>query len=257
MNPAELVIGFAKRGPIALDSPYEENPMAIQNVRNLGAQSIGGVSAASSGAASGLSSGQLAQLKESNPRIETLLKENPGLGAFLAKNSVSGGPGPNDARTEVTWSFWTHSEKTNGKYGHGMKDAQILSDYIVVIQPSKDPKANVRLGYNSFAGHEIIGVFKTGDHVPRPSSAYDGGHLGEFDVVGHGTKGEQVTMGWAIMSIDGGGNVKGGGYPTTRGGKMVPYQEQKGAGGGGGEYWGRAARVEHGRTNNWVPITEN
>lgn len=207
--------------------------------------------------AGGLSEGAVAQLKASNPRFEALLKEVPGLGKFLEKNTVSNGPREGDSRTEVTWSLWTHSEATNKKYGHGMKDEQILSDLIVVMQPSPDAKANVKFGYQSFAGQEIIGVYRTGDLIGRKSTALDGGHLGEFDVVGHGKKGEQAVMAWAIVSIADDGNVRGGGYPTARGGKIVPYQDQKGAGGGGGEYWGRAARIEHGKTNNWVPLTEN
>ena len=170
---------------------------------------------------------------------------------------MSSGPRDGDARTEVTWSFWTHSEKTNTKYGHGMKDAQILSDLIVVMQPSADAKANVKFGYNSFAGQEIVGVYRAGHHVRFPSTAYDGGHLGEFDVVGHGKKGEQAVMSWAIVSLTDTGDVRGGGYPTTRDGKMVPYQDQNGAGGGGSEYWGRAARIEHGNANNYVPLTQN
>lgn len=208
-------------------------------------------------AAGGPNEAQLSQLKASNPRIDALLKEVPGLAKFLEKNSVSSGPREGDARTEVTWSLWTHSEETNKKYGHGMKDAQILSDLIVVMQPSADEKAGVKFGYNSFAGQEIVGVYRTSDLVARKNTAYDGGHLGEFDVVGHGKKGEKAVMSWAIVSIAENGDVRGGGYPTARGGKIVPYQDQKGAGGGGGEYWGRAARIEHGKTNNYVPLTDN
>ncbi len=203
------------------------------------------------------SDGRLSQLKGSNPRFEALLKEVPGLAKFLEKNSVSSGPREGDVRTEVTWSLWTHSEETGKKYGHGLKDAQILSDLIVVMQPSADAKASVKFGYNKFPGQEIVGVYRAGDLIAQKNTAYDGGHLGEFDVVGHGKKGEQAVMAWAIVSLTDSGDVRGGGFPTARGDKIIPYQDQKGAGGGGGEYWGRAARIEHGKTNNYVPLTDN
>ncbi len=207
-------------------------------------------------AAGGLSSAQLEQLSQSNPKTEALIKENPGVAKLLARSSVSSGPRPGESRTEIAWGLWTHSEKTNAKYGHGMKDAQIKSDYIVVFQPSADPKASVTLGRNSYPGQEIVGVYKAGDHL-RMNAAYDGGHLGEIDVVGHGKKGEQAVYGWAILGIAEDGRALGGGFPTSRDGKVVAYQDQKGAGGGGGEYWGRGARVTQGATNNHVPITDN
>ncbi|MDP2343294.1 MAG: hypothetical protein Q8O67_20215 [Deltaproteobacteria bacterium] len=199
----------------------------------------------------------LDHLRQSNPKIDALIKENPGLGKLLEKNTVSKGPREGEARTEVSWSFWTHSEGTNKKYGHGMTDKQIQSDYIIAFQPSTEKGAAVKLGGNQWAGQEIVGVYKAGDQIPRLHTAYDGGNLGEFDLVAHGKKGEQAVLAWAIVSVADDGNVRGGGYPTTRGGAAVPYQDQKGAGGGGGEYWGRAARVTHGQTNNYVPITEN
>jgi hypothetical protein len=138
-----------------------------------------------------------------------------------------------------------------------MTDKQITTDFIIAFQPSPDKKASVKLGGASFPGHEIIGVYQAGQHIPRQHTAYDGGNLGEFDLVAHGEKGKEAVLGWAIVTVGADGNVKGGGYPTTRGGKMVPYQDQKGAGGGGGEYWGRAARITQGATSNYVPITDN
>ena len=234
-----------------------DDDMGITNLFRSTSTDATKATAAASATKSGLSDGSLKQLSASNPRFDALLKELPGLGKFLEKNSVSPGPRDGEAKTEVTWSVWTHSEQTNKKYGHGMTDKQVLSDLIVVMQPSADPGASVKFGYNSYPGQEIVGVYRTGDVVRNRSSAYDGGHLGEFDVVGHGKKGEQAVMGWAIVSVDDSGNVRGGGYPTARGGKLVPYQDQKGAGGGGGEYWGRAARIEHGKTNNYVPLTDN
>lgn len=213
-----------------------------------------GVNAPGPGSQPGVS---LDHLRKSNPKIDQLIKENPGLGKLLAKNPVSAGPREGEAKTEISWSFWTHSEGTNKKYGHGLTDKQVTSDYIVCFQPSPNKEQAVKLGYNSYPGQEIIGVYKAGDHIPKLSTAYDGGHLGEFDLVAHGKKGEQAVLGWAIVSVGEDGNVRGGGFPTARGGKLVPYQDQKGEGGGGGEYWGRAARVTHGRNDNYVPITEN
>ena len=199
----------------------------------------------------------LDHLRKSNPKIDALIAEKPGLGKLLAKNSVSSGPREGEARTEIAWSFWTHSEKTNKKYGHGMTDKQITTDYIIAFQPSADANARVNLGRYQQAGQEIIGVYKVGDHVPRLGTAYDGGHLGEFDLVAHGKKGEQAVVGWVIVTVGDDGNVKGGGYPTMRNGQMVPYQDQKGSESAGGEYWGRSARITHGRNDNYVPITEN
>ena len=83
----------------------------------------------------------LDHLRVSNPKIDELIKENPGLGKLLEKNTVSKGAREGEARTEVSWSFWTHSEGTNKKYGHGMSDKQITSDYIVVFQPSTEKGA--------------------------------------------------------------------------------------------------------------------
>lgn len=199
----------------------------------------------------------LDHLRQSNPKIDALIAEKPGLGKLLAKNTVSAGPREGEARTEIAWSFWTHSEGTNKKYGHGMTDKQITTDYIIAFQPSPDAKASVNLGRGAMAGQEIIGVYKVGDHVPQLHTAYDGGNLGEFDLVAHGKKGEQAVVAWAIVSVGDDGNVKGGGYPTVRQGKIVPYQDQSGSESAGGEYWGRAARITHGATNNYVPITDN
>lgn len=221
--------------------------------RATGTQAPTGVGAPSEGG----SKLNLDHLSQSNPKIAQLIKENPGLGKLLERNTVSSGPRAGEVKTEVSWEFWTHSEKTNKKYGHGMTDKQITSDYIVAFQPSPVKGASVNLGNGAIAGHEIIGVYKAGDHIPRKNTAYDGGHLGEFDLKGHGEKGKEAVMGWAIITVTEDGNVRGGGYPTMRGGKLVPYQDQKGEGGGGGEYWGRAARVTHGQTNNYVPITDN
>jgi hypothetical protein len=198
---------------------------------------------------------QLEQLTKSNPRLGELITANPGLGKFLEKNTVSSGPRPGESRTEVAWDFWTHSAKTNQKYGHGLTDEQITNDYIVAFQPSPDAGASVNLGRASFKGHEIVGVYQAGQEMRGRNTAYDGGHLGTFDLVAHGKKGEAAVLGWAIISVGPDGNVRGGGFPTARNGVMVPYQDQKsGDSGGGGEYHGRAARITHGRTDNFVPI---
>ncbi len=231
----------------------------------LGANKPAATGAAAATAASGPSPGpngasgpDLSQLRAANPRIDELIQQNPGLGKLLAKNTVSPGPREGETRTEITWQFWTHSEKTNKKYGHGMSDKQITSDYIVVFQPSPEKDAKVSLGRNQYPGHEIVGVYQTGQHIPRMGTAYDGGHLGEFDVVTHGKKGEKAVLAWAIVTVGEDGNVRGGGYPTSRGGQVVPYQDQKsGTTSAGGEYWGRAARITHGDKNNFVPITDN
>jgi hypothetical protein len=192
------------------------------------------------------------QLKTNNPKIDELIKENPGLGLFLSRNSVSTGPRPGEAKSEVAWDFWTHSAATNQKYGHGMTDAQILSDYIVVVQPSSLPQTKVDIG-GTMAGYEIIGVYKVGDEVSRPSGAFDGGHLGRLKVHAHGRPGDAI-LAWAVVSIDKNGNINGGGYPTKRAGAFVPYQDQPIGGGGGGEYHGRAARITHGQKSS-VPLT--
>lgn len=204
-----------------------------------------------------LSGPQLEQLTKSNPKIAELLKANPGLGKLLEKNTVSSGPRAGEARTEIAWDFWTHSEKTNKKYGHGMTDKQITSDFIIAFQPTPEAGAAVNLGRAAFKGHEIIGVYQAGQQMQGRNTAYDGGHLGSFDLVGHGKKGEPAVVGWVIVSVGEDGNVRGGGYPTTRSGAMVAYQDQKGNESAGGEYWGRAARINQGATNNYVPLTEN
>ena len=195
-------------------------------------------------------------MRASNPRIDALIQENPGLGKLLQKNTVSSGPRAGQAETEVRWRFWTHSEKTGKQYGHGLTNAQILSDFIICVQPSADANASVTLGRSTFPGCEIIGVYRVSDHLTGHSSASDGGHLGKFDLMAHGNKGDQAVVGWAIVSVGPDGNVRGGGFPTMRGGKMVPYQDQTQPGGGGGEYWGRAATITHGSSNS-VPITDH
>ncbi len=153
----------------------------------------------------------LDHLRKSNPKIEQLIAEKPGLGKLLAKNTVSAGQREGEAKTEIAWSFWTHSEGTNKKYGHGMSDKQITSDYIIAFQPSPDKNASVNLGRGAMAGQEIIGVYKVGDLIRQLHTAYDGGNLGEFDLVGHGKKGEEAILGWAIVTVGDDGTVKGGG----------------------------------------------
>lgn len=197
-----------------------------------------------------------AVLEKNNPRFGALLASVKGLAPFLKANSVAGEKAAGEVDTAINWSIWTHSAETNKKYGHGMKDEQILSDLIITMQPSKDPNARVSFGYRTFKGYEIIGVNQTGDHV-RKNVAIDGGHLGSFNITAHGKPGEQAIVAWSIVSLADDGRVRGGGYPTTRGDTIIPYQDQKAGGSsGGGEYWGRAARITHGQ-RGYVPITEN
>ena len=115
----------------------------------------------------------------------------------------------------------------------------------------------IEFGYQNFPGYEVIGVYQTKDQVQWKSGGSDGGHLGRFDLTARGKAGDQAVVAWSIVSIGDDGRVKGGGYPTSRGGKIVPHQDQ-GAGGtsSGGEYWGRATRVTHGQSQ-YVPLTAN
>ena len=57
---------------------------------------------------------------------------------------------------KVGWNVWTHSEKTNAHYGHGLTDKQISEqDVIVVVQ--EDPKGPVLPlgGYREIRGQII------------------------------------------------------------------------------------------------------
>jgi hypothetical protein len=190
-------------------------------------------------------------LRKANPKLAQVLSSTPGLGLFLDRNSVSQGPAPGEVETPISWAIWNHSEGTNAKYGHGMKDDQIKNDIIVVFQPSKDPSAKVEMGWRSYPGHEIVGVYKLGDQITGVSG-YDKGHMGQMNVLAHGKAGEKATVAWAVVSIGPDGRVRSGGYPTSNGNKPVPYQQNK----GGGEYHGRAAEIVHGQ-RGYVPITSN
>ena len=189
-------------------------------------------------------------LTRNNPKTAQLVASTPGLGLFLDRNSVSAGPRPGDVETQISWGLWNHSEATSRKYGHGMKDDQIKSDVIVVFQPSSDPAATVSFGGQRYPGREIIGVYRLGDQVTGVSGV-DGGFLGQFQVTAHGKAGDRATIAWAVVSIGPDGRVRGGGFPTTSGGKPVPYQQNQ----HGGEYHGRAAEVVHG-ARSYVPVTD-
>lgn len=238
-------INNALRGDTAELAGLVKNPAAAPALREL----LGALAGKASDAG-------YTVLERNNPRFGALLTSVKGLAPFLKANSVAGEKISGEADTTITWSVWTHSTETNKKYGHGMKDEQILSDLIITMQPSRDPNAKVSVGYHTFKGYEIIGVNQAGDHV-RKNTAFDGGHLGSFNITAHGKPGEEAVLAWSIVSLADDGRVRGGGYPTTRGDTIIPYQDQKAGGSsGGGEYWGRAARITHGQHNH-VPVTEN
>jgi hypothetical protein len=204
----------------------------------------------------------LDHLAKVNPNLGRILHENPGVGKYLERMHQQGavfqGAKPGQARTSVNWTIWNHSEATNGKYGHGMKDDTILNKDVVVVWQKGDGSTHVDVGgWGGKPAGQIIGVYQLRDQVKGGQRWADGGFNGSMNVEGAGTPGQKDVMAWGVIGIDATGRVTGGGLPDMRGGSPVPYQVLQAAGqhASGRQYEGRAAEVEHGKSN-YVPLAD-
>ncbi len=159
----------------------------------------------------------LSFLKRSNPRIDQILKDNPGVGKLLAQNAGAiYKPKRGEVQTTFSWPVWTHSPASAGLTKANEKDI------IVVWQEVPGSKARVHLGYQSFPG-EIIALHRVNlrDQGPvRPWTASDKGYIWpSMTVTASGAKGKAAKMHWAVVTIDKQGRVTGGGYPSGYSGR--------------------------------------
>lgn len=165
----------------------------------------------------------LTYLKKSNPKLDDVLKQNPGVVKFLEKHAATGSlmePKPGDVSTEVRFGMWTHSKKSGGMPQEPFKET------IIVWQEDKSSKADVRFTqWEKYSGR-IIGVFRLDQleeladatdaqfNGPKRTVSSDGGwEWPDMKVKATGKAGSALAIKWAIVSIDQNGDVQGGGFP--------------------------------------------
>lgn len=165
----------------------------------------------------------LSYLKQSNPKLDDVLRDNPGVGKFLEKHATTGSlmqARPGDVATTVRFGMWTHSKQSGGMAQEPFKET------IIVWQEDPSSKADVRFTSHEQYQGRIIGVFRL-DQLEELADAVDAKHNGpkrtvsndngwewpDMKVRASGKAGAPLAIKWAIVSIDKNGNVEGGGFP--------------------------------------------
>lgn len=175
--------------------------------------------------AAGASSPQLdlTYLRQTNPKLDDVLRDNPGVAKFLEKHAATGSlmeARPGDVSTNIRFGMWTHSKRSGGMSQEPFKET------IIVWQEDPASKANVRFtSYEKYNGR-IIGVFRL-DQMEELADAVDAKHNGpkrtvsndngwewpDMKVRASGKAGTPLSIKWAIVAIDSNGDVQGGGFP--------------------------------------------
>lgn len=190
------------------------------------------------GAAAPRSNGvDLSFLRKTNPKLDEVIRDNPGVLKLIERMAANGGvvqPKPTDAKSKITFEVWTHSKKSGGM------PVEPFGDVIFVWQnnaPGEKGKVDFG-GYQSFDG-KLIGVFRL-DQLAYPSAAAakdatgfvphefapgkwcvisdDKNYVGSYEwqsmpVTASGPKGANLEINWAIVGVGPQGNVLGGGFP--------------------------------------------
>jgi hypothetical protein len=165
----------------------------------------------------------LSYLKKSNPKLDDVLKQNPGVLKFLEKHAATGSlmeERPGDVQTQVRFGMWTHSARSGGMREEPFKET------IIVWQEDPGSKSDVRFtNWEKYQGR-IIGVFRleqleeladAADNrfngPKRTVSSDNGWEWPDMKVRATGKAGTNLSIKWAIVNIDQNGNVQGGGFP--------------------------------------------
>jgi hypothetical protein len=180
----------------------------------------------------------LAHLRQSNPFLDNVLKQNPGVQKLVERFHANGAvaqPKPTDAKSKVVFEMWSHSKASGGM------PVEPFKDVIFVWQNDPTGKSKLDFGRQSVDG-KLIAVHRldqlafkteaaakaTADEKSPVAKEFEPGkwalvsddktYRGSYEwenmeVTAHGEPGQKFDINWAILSIDADGQVKGGGWP--------------------------------------------
>ena len=165
----------------------------------------------------------LSHLSRSNPRLPELMKQMPGLRAFLEKHAATGSIATSHAGTAspVAWSAWFHSPAS-------LHQNYAWQDQLVFVfqrgaasglgAAGAGDKGKVDFANKGSYQGRLIGVHRMGDlDVPTRTkggfeggSSSDGGFEALFDVEAIGKPGEKLEVCFCVGTLDDKGNPTGG-----------------------------------------------
>lgn len=160
------------------------------------------------------SSFDTSHLERTNPRLPELMKQHPGLRAFLEKHAAAGAVATSASGTAspVTWNAWFHSPASLHQ-DYNWKDQLIF-----VFQRGPSEKGRIDFGRQGSYQGRLIGVHRMGDlDVPvrmknghEAGSSSDGGFETQFKAEAIGRPGDELEVCFCVGTLDDRGNPTGG-----------------------------------------------
>lgn len=156
----------------------------------------------------------ISHLERTNPRLPELMKQHPGLRAFLEKHAAAGAIATSTAGTAspVTWNAWFHSPATLHQ-SYNWRDQLVF-----VFQRGPAERGRIDFGRQGAYQGRLIGVQRMGDlDVPvkprgglEAGTSSDGGFETQFPALAIGRPGDRLEVCFCVGTLDDHGNPTGG-----------------------------------------------